>query len=477
MPANKRRVSSDGSDDPLTQALAKLHENESVAERQIRLANEKEAKKISDSIDEELKRTAPEKKAKVVKVLLLGQSESGKSTTLKNFQLINSPKAFRAERASWRAIVQLNVIQSFRLILGVVIAAMDQASQPPRDPSDDPNDPIIEYPELTPEIHRLKIALSPLARVEEALWRKLSPEQTLQYQSHLSPVTNLPEITERSVNSSVSWKNAFGRLMSANERTSLDIDFDDPQDPAVVLSNCAEDMKRLWNDPTTKKLLAAHQLRLEDKPGFFLDAIDRVTAHKYVPTDDDILKARLKTIGVTEHKFSLRAGNMLAHDWRIFDVGGARTNRAAWVPYFDDMNAIIFLAPLSCFDQMLDEDKNINRLEDSINLWKEVVSNPLLKDTELILFLNKCDILKAKLEAGLEFRKWVLSYGQRPNTLEGTSNYMKKKFATIHKQMSPKPRVFYCHFTCVVDVKATYQILTTVKDMLVRKNLEHSSMV
>jgi G-protein alpha subunit len=35
---------------------------------------------------------------------------------------------------------------------------------------------------------------------------------------------------------------------------------------------------------------------------------------------------------------------------------------AAWVPFFDDMNAIIFLAPISCFDQALAEDPSVNRL-------------------------------------------------------------------------------------------------------------------
>ena len=35
---------------------------------------------------------------------------------------------------------------------------------------------------------------------------------------------------------------------------------------------------------------------------------------------------------------------------------------AAWVPFFDDMDAIIFLAPISCFDQVLAEDNTVNRL-------------------------------------------------------------------------------------------------------------------
>lgn len=45
-----------------------------------------------------------------------------------------------------------------------------------------------------------------------------------------------------------------------------------------------------------------------------------------------------------------------------FDVILWRGVTAAWVPFFDDMDAIIFLAPISCFDQVLEEDENVNRL-------------------------------------------------------------------------------------------------------------------
>ena len=65
------------------------------------------------------------------------------------------------------------------------------------------------------------------------------------------------------------------------------------------------------------------------------------------------------------------------------------------------VNAIIFLAPISAFDQTLAEDPKVNRLEDSMLLWKSVVSNKLLENVNIILFLNKCDLLRAKLEAGV----------------------------------------------------------------------------
>ncbi|KAF8633628.1 hypothetical protein AX15_001317 [Amanita polypyramis BW_CC] len=472
-------------DDPLTMALAPPPD-ETPEQRDARLKAEKEAQLRSDAIDEEInrQRVTEKKEPKCVRVLLLGQSESGKSTTLKNFQLIHSPKAFKTERASWRAVVQLNVVRSIRLILDAVTEAQQnhgttilfgetsRASGP------------VRLPGLTPEHLKLRMRLLPLQRVEEALLRRLSHAGSMEFEpTHLPSLNEQgppPRRKEFAVHSSSQWKVAFGRLLNVT-RTSIDdesyIDFNDPDDPGVILNACSEDMKRLWEDPVIRELLQLMKIRLQDLAGFFLDSLERVTSLRYIPSDDDILRARLKTIGVSEHRFKLRAGNMVSHDWRIFDVGGARSLRAAWAPYFDNMDTIIFLAPISCFDQVLVEDSTVNRLEDSILLWKSVVSNSLLKHTEIVLFLNKVDIMKAKLEAGIKFGNFVISYGNRPNDLEHASSYLKKKFAALHKQYSPRARTFYCHLTTVTDVRSTQRILENVKDMVVRQNLVDSNLV
>ncbi len=99
--------------DPLTAAIAPP-KNESPAARVARLRAEAEARRISDEIDEQLKqdRVARRRQRPCVKVLLLGQSESGmflptvglyfssivtrlgKSTTLKSESLSISPHSF-----------------------------------------------------------------------------------------------------------------------------------------------------------------------------------------------------------------------------------------------------------------------------------------------------------------------------------------------------------------------------------------------
>ena len=70
----------------------------------------------------------------------------------------------------------------------------------------------------------------------------------------------------------------------------------------------------------------------------------------------------------------------------------------------------------------------MNRLEDSVVIWTSICSNKLLKDTNIILFLNKCDIMKQKLGDGIRLKDYVVSYGERKNDFETASNYLRKKF-------------------------------------------------
>jgi hypothetical protein len=84
---------------------------------------------------------------------------------------------------------------------------------------------------------------------------------------------------------------------------------------------------------------------------------------------------------------------------------------------FLSVNAILFLAPISAFDQRLEEDPRIYRIEDSMLLWREICRNKLLANTDLVLFLNKVDLLKKKLESGIPLNKYLMQY-KGPNTVD-----------------------------------------------------------
>ena len=82
------------------------------------------------------------------------------------------------------------------------------------------------------------------------------------------------------------------------------------------------------------------------------------------------------------------------------------------------MDAIIFLAPISSFDERLREDRRVNRLEDTYMLWQTLCSLQMLAKTQIILFLNKCDLLEQKLRAGVKVRTHVPSFGDRSNDVD-----------------------------------------------------------
>ena len=106
--------------------------------------------------------------------------------------------------------------------------------------------------------------------------------------------------------------------------------------------------------------------------------ISRVADTNYIPTtginspsicgvlthdglSDDILHARIQTMGVQEHVFDVNIHGKNV-TWHLYDVGGARGQRHSWVPFFEDANAIIFVAPISAFDQVSSGKSSRNRI-------------------------------------------------------------------------------------------------------------------
>ncbi|KAJ6535108.1 G-protein alpha subunit [Mycena capillaripes] len=417
MATSVARVRSGSLDDPFAVYMAPP-EGETPEERAIRLAAQQNAEKASRQIDEVLQQSKKllDKKRQNVKILLLGQSESGKSTVLKNFRLRFTPQYFDSERAAWRMVVLLNLIGSVRVIVETIQSEL-------------------EAPEFTlvSDLHRQRCAdIAPILREEDLVNALISP---------------LKFSGEVYVRPGGEWKSALASSEVAANMAS-----------AVI--GMRDEIETLWADTAVRELLEKKDVSLKDGGGYFMDDVARVTAADYLPTDSDILRARIKTMGVEEHFFEKESapGTRGVKDFWIYDVPGARGSRAVWIPFFDMVQAIVFLTPLS-FYEVLEEDTRVNRLEDSVVLWKEICSNALLQNCQIILFFNKMDILKAKLRAGLIIKEYVPSFADRPNTYAGATGYFKEKFRAYHKRSSPKPRSFFYYETTAVDTRSTAKII------------------
>ncbi|KAF8610262.1 G-alpha-domain-containing protein [Ceratobasidium sp. AG-I] len=451
--------------------------------REQRLQEEAEAKRRSQEIDEQLRLEGAamrKRKDKERKILLLGQSESGKSTLLKNF-ILSTGGGFDSERASWRLIIFHNLVRS-------ILDVLEEINQPIHSN--------VEYPD-NDEFYRahsttfktMRVRLSPLSQIADLIANRLSPDSPLPTSS-ASPIeptsawtttaSSFVPSSEISVLSSYGWKSALRKLHlgSSSPRPSVEysIDFDNENDPGRLLVTFHEDLIELCENKAVWEMLKRRNVRIENMSGFFLDDIDRIAKPRYVPTNDDILKARLKTLGVSETQCVLNTGPEKGIVWRIFDVGGARYQRAAWAPHFDDVNCIIFLAPISAFDQVLAEDPSVNRLEDSLAMWRDLCKNKILAGASIVLFLNKCDLLQTKLEAGVQLKQFLTSYGDRPNDYANVTKTLKSKFSKIRHEHNPGAQIF-THFITATDTRTTGLAITAVRDKIMRENLQNIGFV
>ncbi|GMR59533.1 hypothetical protein PMAYCL1PPCAC_29728, partial [Pristionchus mayeri] len=141
----------------------------------------------------------------------------------------------------------------------------------------------------------------------------------------------------------------------------------------------------LWQDKGVKK---AYEMRSEyqliDSAAFFLDSVARIAEPGFRPTEQDILFSRVATTGVVEVKFKIKE-----LDFRVFDVGGQRSERRKWIHCFDNVESIIFITAISEYDQVLFEDESTNRMIESMQLFNSICNSSWFLSTAMILFMNK----------------------------------------------------------------------------------------
>lgn len=91
---------------------------------------------------------------------------------------------------------------------------------------------------------------------------------------------------------------------------------------SVMTEQLGRDIKQIWQDSGIKEAYERRsEYQLNDSTNYFLDDIDRVASKNYQPTRQDVLRSRVKTVGIVEADFVIDGRN-----FKIIDVGGYVTN-------------------------------------------------------------------------------------------------------------------------------------------------------
>ncbi|KAJ1359838.1 guanine nucleotide-binding protein subunit alpha [Parelaphostrongylus tenuis] len=158
--------------------------------------------------------------------------------------------------------------------------------------------------------------------------------------------------------------------------------------------------------------------------------------------------------------------------WGVFDVGGQRSQRKKWVHCFDDAKAIIYVASLNEYDQVLLEDDKTNRMQESLQLFRHVVNSRYFVRTAVILFLNKKDLFEKKIGHGKSLRIAFPHYKGRENYDEA-AKYIETQFLAANEN---RDKSIYTHLTCATDTKQVQFVLDSVLDTISSAKLRGSGL-
>mmetsp|Transcript_1530 Transcript_1530/g.1846 ORF Transcript_1530/g.1846 Transcript_1530/m.1846 type:complete len:376 (+) Transcript_1530:334-1461(+) len=258
-----------------------------------------------------------------------------------------------------------------------------------------------------------------------------------------------------------------------------------PQEDWVIKPALGDVMMRLWQDEGIRETWEKYQNRIQvpENLPYFLDSVERIFDSNYRPNQGDWLRVRVRSSGVYEEVLTLDNA-----EFHIWDVGGQRNERRKWFHIFDKVHVVMFVAAISEYDQVLYEDMNANRFIEAIELFAKMVRNPSFRNSGFILFLNKSDLYRAKLNKSpirvvddehpensrfVDFKGPYCPVGETIGSKlfeechEAGIKYMQEKLLS----QSKANKIIHAHVTNATDTQNVDRVFTACKAVILQRAL------
>ena len=248
---------------------------------------------------------------------------------------------------------------------------------------------------------------------------------------------------------------------------------------------------KMWKHPHVQKAYdKRNEFQLNDSAYYYLnDRLHEIFTASYVPDDQDVLRSRVRTTGIVQSDFTITKDKAKL-PITMFDVGGQHNERRKWIHCFDHVNVVIFVAAISEFDQVLFEDDQQNRMQESIDLFQQIVNSKWFnkpdEETDFILFLNKKDLFLDKIsdkdgkkgKVVKDYLKVPESMAQHAELLEGNDEaklheYFKNWFMSQKKN---KKQTVYTHVTTATDTNNITVVFNAIVNMILEKNMKEAGL-
>ena len=236
-----------------------------------------------------------------------------------------------------------------------------------------------------------------------------------------------------------------------------------------ITEEVAADIAALWLDSGVQTTFE-HRVKFQfpDSGPYFFERADAFHQEDYIPTEQDVLRSRVRTTGIVETKFDID-GNQ----FKMFDVGGQRNERKKWIHCFENVTCVIFVAAISEYDQTLFEDETTNRIYEALGLFDEICNSQWFTKTSVILFLNKRDLFEEKI-ARVPLTVGFDDYEGPANDYDAGCEFLREKFESMNRQQDKE---IYTHVTCATDTNNISHVFNAVKDIILKKSLRDGGLI
>ena len=287
----------------------------------------------------------------------------------------------------------------------------------------------------------------------------------------------------------------------------------------IMTKDIAKHIKQIWNDIAIKesyKNMSNDKMKpykgttffsrhKNDNVSYFWDDISRIgnmidinndidddqdksrkirtkNNKEYVPTKEDIQV--LHSILTPRSKIRRLHFNDKNNLFDIYDLGGICCKdegyddwnlSSKWIHMFDNIDAIIFTASLSCYNQSTDaygfDDKT--PMQRSLDLWQEVVNHKCFQDCVIVLILTKYDLFAESIKYH-SLKKCFDEYNGRDGDASDARDYIQRQFEKAHYG---EIRQVYCHSGSMIDANTVNRIWNDVCHMIVMRALQRNGML
>jgi hypothetical protein len=198
-------------------------------------------------------------------------------------------------------------------------------------------------------------------------------------------------------------------------------------------ADIVDHIKNIIAEKAIKQVLERKkELQFYENGEYWFENIDRICDPDYVPTMQDVVRTKVKTVGMIETEKVVEISEELINTDNVpislCDVGGQRpyaicvfltfcSERRKWVHGYKNVSAVLYFVSLPEFTQTCYEDEVTNRLTESVKVFEGIINHQgkaeALNLVNSYLIFTKPDLLvQAIKENNSEVQKLLGEFAQ-----------------------------------------------------------------